>query len=57
MLLKRGESNPEKEGACNIIETIIDMVIEPKHKGIYDLKVIYSIIDEVLIDVVEVRVI
>lgn len=57
MLLKRGESNPEKEGECNIIETIIDMVIEPKHKGIYDLKVIYSIIDEVLIDVVEVRVI
>lgn len=43
-----------KNGKCNIIEHILDVVVEAKEKGNFGLKYIYKIADETLIDEVEV---
>lgn len=46
----------EAEGACMIIDHIIDTVINPEEAGIYVLRIKYMIADETLIDVIEVMV-
>ena len=43
------DENIESSGACSIYEHQIDLVLEPKHKGDYLLKVTYKILDETLI--------
>lgn len=56
-LQKLGQAGLEDSGACTIQEShIIDTVITPTEKGTYNLRIIYAIADEVLIDTVEVRV-
>lgn len=40
----------ENASACSIYEHQIDVVIEPKHKGEYMLKITYNILDETLIE-------
>lgn len=55
-LTKRGKSDPEDEGVAVIYEHVLDMVISPKEKGYYNLKVVYHIADEVLIENVGVMV-
>ena len=42
--------NVESSGACSIYEHQIDVVIEPKQKGEYMLKITYHILDETLIE-------
>lgn len=56
-LTRCGDEMPEAEGTCNIHNKTIDTVINPKHTGIYRLKITYFILDETLIDIVEVKVI
>lgn len=52
-----GETEPEDSGLCIILGHTLDMVINPKKKVRYLLKITYYIGDETLIDTVEVRVI
>lgn len=52
-----GENEPEDSGECIIYTHTLDMVINPKKKARYLLKVTYYIGDETLIETVEVRVI
>ena len=53
--LRRNDTQEiESEGNAEIIEHIMDVVISPKYSGFYDLKYIYSIADEILIDIVEI---
>lgn len=40
----------ENASACSIYEHQIDVVIEPKQKGEYMLKITYHILDETLIE-------
>lgn len=56
-LKKYGNSEAEDSGAGNILEHMIDIVIEPKERGKYQLKVTYRIADEILIETVGVDVI
>lgn len=56
-LKKYGNSEAEDSGPGNILEHMIDIVIEPKECGKYQLKVTYRIADEILIETVGVNVI
>lgn len=49
-LSKRGVDGIEEQGVCTIDSHIIDMIIHPKEKGEYTLKVTYHIADETLIE-------
>lgn len=51
------DGNIESSGACSIYEHQIDLVLEPKHKGDYLLKVTYKILDETLIEPIGITVI
>lgn len=55
-LLPVGAEQPEDEGNPLILEHMIDMVITPQAAGVYQLRVTYTIADEILIDMIEVRV-
>jgi len=56
-LKKYGASEPEDSGSGNALDHMIDIVIEPKERGKYQLKVTYRIVDEILIETVGVDVI
>lgn len=56
-LTKKGEAEPEDEGAAVIYGHMLDMVITPKEKGYYNLQVVYHIADEVLIENIGVMVV
>lgn len=56
-LVKKYGDEPEDSGACSITEHIIDTVIQPKEIGSYQLKIKYTIADEILVDIVEVAVV
>lgn len=43
-----------KNGKCNIIDHVLDVVVEANESGRFGLKYIYKIADETLIDEVEV---
>lgn len=46
----------EDSGVCSIYEHQIDTVIEPKNRGKYTLKITYSILDEILIELIGIAV-
>lgn len=56
-LKKYENSEVEDSGAGNILEHMIDIVIEPKERGKYQLKFTYRIADEILIETIGVDVI
>lgn len=51
------QTAPEDSGTAQIIGHTIDVVIAPREKQEYDLKIAYVISDETLIDVIRVRVV
>ena len=51
------DGNIESSGVCSIYEHQIDMVLEPKHKGDYLLKVTYKILDETLVEPIGITVV
>lgn len=55
--LKNQTGQIESTGQADIINHIIDVLIEPKSCGDYDLKFTYYIADEILIEHVKVAVI
>lgn len=56
-LKKHGSDKTEDSGSGNILENMIDIVIEPKEKAEYTLKVTYRIADEILIESIGIKVI
>ncbi len=53
-LTKQQALEPEDSGSATILDHVIDVVINPKNEGFYNLKFSYSIADENLVDIVEV---
>lgn len=54
VLKKKDCEEIEASGDCIIIDHIMDSVICPKEKGEYNLRITYTIADEILIDDVKV---
>lgn len=51
-----GQGQLEDSGVCSIYEHQIDIVVEPKKRGRYKLKITYSILDEILIELIGIAV-
>lgn len=55
-LSRKGGTQIEDSGSVCIVEHVLDVVISPKFSGYYELKVIYTIADEKLIEIIEIYV-
>lgn len=55
-LIRRDTGKAESQGTCGIEHHNIDVVIQPVFPGFYDLKLVYSIANEKLIENIEIHV-